>query len=289
MAQRPLGKADLARAGAALLCAAFVALTLPARDARAEGAPLVQQGATQPLALGYKIYAGGLHVFSFEAEVDLSPARYETALALRSDGWLAWLWTFSLAAEVRGQAGPEGLAPRRFRTESEWRDSARWVEISYDAAGRPTAEAEPPPEEDDRDPVPEADRIGTVDPITAALGLVDRLMRTDSCDGQAEIFDGRRSFAASATDLGAQSLTTSDVAPYGGSAVACRLSIVPVKGFWKNPDYPPKPQELTVFLRSVVPNGPPVPVRIEADTRFGGIRGHLISAQPAGGTQKVSR
>lgn len=272
------------RAVPSLAAAALVLAVLLAWGPRAGLANELSQAGSSgdlPLALGYKIYAGGLHVFSFESQVTMAPARYEMALDLRTDGWLDWLWSFSIAARTQGRAGPQGLAPQRFRTESLWRDDQRWVEISYDAAGRPTAEVEPPPEEDERDPVPEAERVGTVDPLTAALLLVDRLMRTQSCEGAATIFDGRRSFEASVADLGEKSLTASDIAPYGGPAVACRLSVMPGKGFWKNPDYPPEPQEVTVFLRRVVAGGPPVPVRIEADTRFGGVRAHLISAQPA--------
>ena len=274
-----------ARIVAGAVAGALLSLSLvlaPAQQATlAEEAAPDTAPADLPLALGYKIYAGGLHVFSFESTVAMAPARYQMALDLRTDGWLDWLWSFSIAARTQGRVGPEGLLPQRFRTESLWRDNQRWVEIAYDAEGRPSAEVEPPPEEDERDPVPEADRIGTVDPLTAALVLVDRLMRTDSCEGEATIFDGRRSFDASTAHLGEKELTASDIAPYGGPAVACRLSVRPDKGFWKNPDYPPEPQEVTVFLKRVVPGGPPVPVRIEADTRFGGVRAHLISAAPA--------
>jgi len=275
----------------------FLVLTMGSRAALADQAspgvgPGVGPGdgaAELPLSLGYKIYAGGLHAFSFDAEVALAPAHYEMALDLRTDGWLDWIWSFSIMAQALGSAGPQGLSPQRFRTESLWRDQRRWVEISYDAAGRPTAEVDPPPEEDERDPVPEAERVGTLDPISAALALVDRLMRTQRCGGEVKIFDGRRSFEASAAHLGEQSLTASDIAPYGGAATACRLSVRPSKGFWKNPDYPPEPQEVTVYLRAVVPDGPPLPVRIEADTRFGGVRAHLISAEPAGSAQKAAR
>lgn len=275
----PVGT-ETARKTAASFAALGIAVLLLS-GGRAGVADAAAPLAERPVALGYKIYAGGLHVFSFESQVALAPTRYEMALDLRTDGWLDWLWSFSIAARAQGRAGPQGIAPERFRTESLSRDDQRWVEISYDAAGHPTAEAEPPPEEDERDPVPEAERIGTVDPLTAVILVVDRLARTESCDGEATIFDGRRSYDASAAHLGEKDLTASDIAPFGGPAVACRLSVVPGKGFWKNPDYPPEPQEVTVFLQRVVPGGPPVPVRIEADTRFGGVRAHLISARPA--------
>lgn len=244
----------------------------------------VPRSPPQELDLAYEIYAGGLHAFSADAQVSLGVERYDMTLQLRTDGWLSWLLTFTLDSEVSGRADAQGLQPDRFRTASVWRDRERSVEVDYQAAALPVVEAVPPPEEDDRDPVPDELRLGAVDPLSAGLGLVHRLGATERCGGEAAVFDGRRLFRATARHIGTAALNSSSTAPYGGSATACRLTVKPVTGFWKKQDTKIEPKDVTVYFRPVIEGGPPVPVRVEADSRFGAVRIHLVDARAGAGT-----
>lgn len=237
--------------------------------------------ADRTLDLGYHVYAGGLQVFSVDARVGLRPESYAVALRLQTDGWLGWFLTFSLDSRTTGRANPEGLAPERFRTDSLWEDKERSVEVSYRGEGLPHVVAVPPAEEDDREIVPDELRAGTVDPLSAALGLVHELANGGRCGGEATIFDGRRRFDASTSHIGPAQLEPSDIAPFGGPATACRLTVQPVVGFWKTQDYRIEPKNVTVFFRRLTEGGLPVPVRVEADSLFGAVRIHLVSAGPA--------
>ena len=263
----------------------------------AGGAALAQSGGPSssetavpgaPLALSYELHAGGLHAFSIDTEVTLAPERYALDLELRTDGWLSWILDWSLSSRAAGRADDAGLRPERFRTESRWRGKPRWVELRYDGGPAPRVEVEPPQEEDDRDPVPEALRADTLDPLTAGLALVHALMTGGRCEGEAAVFDGRRRFDAQAEDAGSAEVPVSDLAPYGGEAVACRLNVVPVTGFWRDERNNTDPQELLVYLRPVIEGQPPVPVRVEAETRFGAVRVHLVSAGLAPGRQRAA-
>ena len=265
----------------ARLPAAGLALALVAGSGPAAATDLAALPARPgpSLDLEYQVYAGGLHALTVETRVNLGSERYEAELQLRTDGWLAWLLDFSMASRVQGRADDAGLQPDRFRSASSWEDRERSVEVAYRDEALPRVEAVPPPEEDDRDPVPEGLRRGTVDPLSAGLALVHRLVETARCGGEAAVFDGRRLFAASARHIGEASLAPSGAAPYGGPSTACLLTVKPISGFWKKQDYKVEPRDVTVYFRPVLAGGPPVPVRVEADTRFGAVRVHLVDAR----------
>ena len=254
-----------------LLAAAVLLLSVGA-GARAEG------GAS--LDLKYEVYAGGIRVLVFDSEVDLLADSYSLSLVAKSEGLLQRLTRFSLTAEIEGEAGPGGLAPRRFRSESNWRaSSGRWVEIIYGADGVPRATGEPAPEEDDRDPVPAALRRETVDPITALLQIIQNLQGAQDCDAELAVFDGRRRFDVVTRDAGMVELSKSKQALFSGPARRCLLALKPVSGFWKS--HPAKERtdpKIEVFMATAAPGGHWIPVRLHAKSGYGGVRVHLVSA-----------
>ena len=272
------------------MAAAFVAValglpgTVVADDSvlsKTEGAQVqnaLLPGGWQPLDLVYEIHAGGLHAFTIDLKAALDEKAYDMAMALRTDGTLSWVLDWTMESVVRGRLKEAGTPmPERFRTESLFRGNERSVELRYESErGAPTVEALPPPEEDDRDLVPDALKEGTIDPLSAGVALIYALADTDRCEASFGVFDGRRRFNASSRDQGEQEISTGSLSPYGGLARACAVSVEPVTGFWRNHDHEPRTQDFTVFLRQVSPGTPPLPVRIEAETRFGGVRIHLI-------------
>ena len=258
----------------------LVALMLAA-PARAE-APAETRPDWRPVSLLYEVHAGGLHVFTINLEAALGTRDYDLSLSARTDGTLAWLLDWSLMSAVNGRPAEAGPAPDWFRSESAWRGKERWVELRYGAGegAAPGVESVPPPEEDDRPRVPDALRVGTVDPLSAGIGLIYALADQAHCDTALPVFDGRRRFEAKSRDLGMTEIAVSDLAPYGGEARACAVTVEPVTGFWRDSKYKPEPQDFTVFLRTLSTGEPALPVRIEADTRFGAVRVHLVDYAP---------
>lgn len=244
-----------------------------AAGVRAEGAA--------SLDLEYAVYAGGIRAMVFRGEVDLRPDGYSLTVKARTEGLLQRLTGFALAAESEGAAGPSGLVPRRFRSESDWRaSSGRWVELVYGPDGFPVARGEPSPEEDDRDPVPTSLRRETVDPITALLQVVRNLQTTENCDASLAVFDGRRRFDVTTRDGGMVELEKSEQASYAGPARRCLLALKPVSGFWKGrrAEQGADPK-IEVFVAPAAPGGHWIPVRLHAKSRFGGLRAHLVSVK----------
>jgi hypothetical protein len=260
----------------ALLLAALLA---PAAAARAGDAapPRQAQGVTwRPVDLVYEVHAGGAHVFTVDLSAALDGSDYALDVAMRTDGTLAWFLDFTLRSRVSGRPAEPGMAPARFRTESLWRGRERWVELSYDGAGAPAVTAEPPPEEDERDRVPDDLRAGTVDPLSAALALIYAVAWDEGCELSLKVFDGRRRFDAHSRDDGEREVAVGALSPYGGPARACAVTLDPVTGFKRTARLKPRQEDFVVYLRRVAPGTPPLPVRVEAETRFGGVRVHLV-------------
>ena len=274
--RRGAGCRDLA------LALSAVALLSAGAQGSVAAAPLSPE-AWQPVDLVYQVHAGGLHVFTIDLRAALGAEGYDMDLALRTDGSLAWLLDWKLMSEVSGRPEAAAPVPARFRTESLWRGNQRWVELSYEGTGAPLVSAEPPPEEDDRDKVPVDLRLDTVDPLSAGVALIYALGGEAGCALSLGVFDGRRRFNARSRDDGEREIAVGEISPYGGLARACAVTVEPVTGFWRESRYEARKEDFTVFLRQVAPETPPLPVRVEAETRFGAVRIHLVEATLAEG------
>ena len=246
--------------------------------------------AGQPLALDYHVYAGGFHAVSFSTVFNIEKESYRARVNLRSNGFIDRLFSFSMEAKADGQSGADGITPNFFRTSNRWRSSGeRFVEISYDSPGAvPRTVVEPLPKLDERDPVPDELRRNTLDPLSAIVQLISSISASGRCESKAAVFDGRRRYDLAARHLGEIVLKASDVAPYGGPALKCAITVERIVGQWKKSKRWREAGRPTihVFLARLDPIAPLVPVRIEAENRIGKVRVHLVGS---GGTALAER
>lgn len=234
-------------------------------------------------ALSYQIYAGGFHAVSFEARLERDKQSYKARVQAKTDGFIASLFDFSMMSEVAGLAGDSGLAPERFKTAAKWQERPeRSVEILYGPGDNKTVRAVPPAEQDERPEVPDWLQADTLDPLSASLAIMEQVRDTQSCTAEVAIFDGRRRFDMTATDLGMVELAPSSYSSYAGPALKCRVELERVTGFWQpqRADQRRYPLVVTVFLAEAVDGGQAVPVRIEGRQSFGAFRIHLVDAKP---------
>lgn len=263
----------LAFAAALALAAAW-----PAAPTRAESQ------APPPLGLEYGLFVGGLQALDVSTRVDLRESGYDIRFQARTDGFIGRLFPFVIEARTGGARADGRLRPARYATANRWGDNGkRWVSMRYAGDGgsdesAPEIAAEPPSDEDDRDVVPEAARLGTVDPVSAIYGLV--LDSEDGCSGRRAVFDGRRRYDIVAEDRGEGTVPPSSYAVYDGPARLCRLTIEKVDGFWTKYDMKRRyPDTVDVWLAKVARDLPALPVRLEAETLIGALRVHLTGVQ----------
>lgn len=223
-----------------------------------------------PVRATYAAYASGLNILNLEAGYRLGPEDYRVEIALRTTGLLSVFVSGTQTSLAEGRILPgDTLRPRRYAVEGMWRGTPRRVTIDYDGT-QPAIRAMVPPNGAERDEVPETLRAGTVDTLTALAMLARRIERTGRCDGSVATFDGRRRVDFTATTMGEETLRASTTAPFGGTALRCAFEGTQIAGFWRAQDrtQAAEPQRGTAWFARIVPDAPPIPVQITAETRW---------------------
>lgn len=232
-------------------CAAFIMLAAVAAAANPAGAADV--------ALAYEIRLGGFLAGAIDLKLELEFERYGISAQTRSRGFIDLLVGFRSAAASEGSRLPHMLAPRAHRADNEWRGEARRVRIAFGEEGA-AASVIPPPELDDRDPVPPALTKGAVDPLSAALQAALAAQAGRPCEGRLDVFDGRRRYALHFEDRRREA-----------DGLHCRLRLERIAGLSHDPWLPVlQPIETAeLWLAPLRADLPPIPLRLQADTAFG--------------------
>ncbi len=237
--------------------------------------------AEQPVALrlNYDAHLGGVRVLSVAALARFAGGAYDLEVASRTVGVVGWVGDWKGNSFTKGTVGEDGLRPASHRADSVWRSEPRFVELTYGADRSVAVAAEPPPDKDDRDPVPESMTRGTVDTLTAIMGLVRSFANDGKCAGAYPAFDGRRRYDIQIEDAGAAVLEASSYSAYAGPARKCRVTTKRVAGYWKGRGNDAAEQQGFVWMAPATPGQPPVPVRAETETPLGALVLNLKKAE----------
>jgi hypothetical protein len=238
-----------------------------------------------PVQASYTAYFSGFSVVTVDASIDLGAEAYRVAATMRTTGMLAMIVRGEQVTLVEGRvqpaASPFALAPSRFLTEGTWRSTLRRVAMGW-TGGQPEVLSLVPATQDEREPVPPELQRNTVDTMTALAALVRQAAATGSCDGSAQVFDGRRRSDFTATTDGMETLEAHRWGSFSGPALRCRFEGRQVAGFWKAGDREEaaKPRGGLAWFASPGPGLPMIPVRIESDTSWGTVYVHVTRAAP---------
>jgi hypothetical protein len=265
LAPRP--RAHLHRCMRTLIVAVLVVLAPAARAAET------------PVLASYTAYFSGFSVATLDAALRLEAERYRLAALMRTTGILAAFIRGEQTAEVEGVVHREGsvrLAPERYAMEGRWRDRLRRIAMRW-PGGEPEVLALIPANTDEREPVPVELQRGTIDTMTALVGLLRRAAETGRCEGEAALFDGRRRTDVTARTEGEDTLHAHRWGIFAGPALRCSVEGRQVAGFWTGRDREEagKPRSATAWLARPEPGMPLIPVRIEAETGWGPVYIHL--------------
>lgn len=233
--------------------------------------------------LDFEAYLGGFRVMSVASEGHYSATSYAIEAAARTRGVVGWFGNWVGNGTSAGAVTAAALVPRMHRDDSTWRGDKRFVQMDYAADGSVTVWAEPPPEKDNRDPVPPAETRGTLDSLSAAVALIRAVNAAGGCAGEARIFDGRRRFDLRLSGGEQVMLTKSDQLSFGGPALKCLGTVRRIGGFWKGTEYrldDDKPSY--VWMARLSPSGPLLPVRMEIETGIGTLVVNLSAPKPDG-------
>ncbi len=266
-----------------LLLAGVVPVATASAQPLAPAAPaLSQQAEGTGTRVGYAAYAAGLNVLALQAEFAIGPRAYRMRLVLDTAGVFGAVVHSHSESTVQGSFEGEAARPSRFYSWGDTRGRRRITQIDY-AGGQPTVVQQvPPPDAEERDPVPVAQTAGTIDSLSATAELVHMVAGTGRCDGTARLYDGQRLSELTAHTVGQEVLPASDRSSFAGPALRCDFEGRQLAGFVHDVDEATlrQVQHGSAWLAPLVPGGPVVPVRISFQTRWFGQATMYVTAPP---------
>jgi hypothetical protein len=255
--------------------AGFSAFVLGFAPANAQASGTAPAGGVVPgqAGLGYEIYAGGLHVLTFDLDLKIAPQTYVATARYGSTGFLGWLIPWTSQSVAAGTVTQDKLVPERYRVDSKLRGRERVTDIFYADGQVNDVKLMPLPKDDeDREIVTDEQKQNTFDPMTAIFAATRNIDRGQSCTSRLPVFDGRRRYDLVLTDAGKQEVRAGYYKAFAGEAVRCDFSIEQVSGFVRKPRDEETHRQLQsgrVWMAPVVAGGPAVPVRLELDGDWG--------------------
>ncbi len=219
----------------------------------------------------YAAYAGGLNVLVMDARFDLTPTDYRLQLDYRTTGAFSLFVRSQQSTIVQGGWAAGKVTPLRFTSSGILRGEQRVTAIDYREA-QPMVRQLVPPNDKERESVPEADQRGTIDTLSAMAQLISQVTRTGRCDGTVRTFDGRRLASLRSWTVGTETLPPSSVSTFSGPALHCEFEGRQLGGFMLDEDREKllRPQRGSAWFAAVSPGGPILPVRISFQTRWVG-------------------
>lgn len=250
----------------------------------------------------YDVYAGGFHVVSAELVVDMQKkTNYFIRLNAKTHGMLARLAPWDGFFESKGWYDAQKGLPRPeiHRSSSTFRGEGELKEYRYKKdgsfAGYSVKDKDNAGEPKDVDPVLTQ---GTTDAFSAALQVMEKIVREGKCEGSDEVFDGKRRFKQIFAHKQNVDLKANDYNIYAGPAVECTVEVKQGAGHWhEKPRGWMSIQEQgrakgtmpTIWFAQMAQGQPAVPVKIQVKTDYGTLFMHLTGYEGDGKTVSLRK
>lgn len=221
--------------------------------------------------LAYDTYAAGIQVMQMRAFFGLGPWNYHIDLDYRTTGLVGLLYRGHQTNTVRGTWQGQKADPLEFAGEGVWRGQPRRTLIDYNH-GEPIIKDLQPPQESEREQVPADMQAHTMDTLSALAQLMRRVELDKTCETSVRTYDGRRVLDIVAHTGGPETLDQTSRSIYSGKALRCDFEGRELAGFLIGQDDPEHHQPLhgSAWLAPMIPDAPPLPVRIAFQTRWFG-------------------
>ncbi len=251
--------------------------------------PAAGQAADKPLLLDLRIdlYAAGLHAMAMDISARLDGERYRINANARTQGMADLIAQWRSDSSSAGVIEDGRVKPAWHRQDGRWRFNERLTRLYYDRDGDVKANITPPPDDDGREPVPPALRMGTLDVLSATLTGVVLRRTEDYCNRAVPIFDGRRRYDLRLSAVGEDLLPPSELSDFAGRALKCEVSVERVAGFKASRDDADDADDARrderpptyLWVAHLPDAGIVVPVRLEAASKYGKAVAHLTTVR----------
>ena len=234
------------------------------------------------LKLQYAGYLVDSPILDVRVEVALAPegGPYRMSFSTSLIGMLGDMVPFHMKAASEGRDGGAGPRPASYHSQISIYDNLQSVTLDYGPEGRVTLTDDPPTEQG-QEAVARGLLANTVDPLSAALGIILKVAGEDRCAGTFRIFDGARRYDLSLSPAPADAVMARLAAAPHVKARACDAAVDLVAGF---PQYAIDagmyPKTARFWLGRGVAGPSPVLLRIEAESGLGKMRVDLRAVLP---------
>ncbi len=228
----------------------------------------------------YAVTALGMTIMEVRVGYDTTERGYALAFTSRLRGMASAMGDARQETRASGTWSGAGVQPVRYDANGVWRGEPRRTVVEWQGA-QPVIRTMVPPNEAEREEVPAARQRGAVDSLSAVARLMRQVGRDGRCDSTGEVFDGRRLTTMTARTVGWEQLPPAR-GEWSGRALRCQFEGRLVAGFHRdnNGEEARRPTPGTAWFGEVVPGVPPIPVRIESQTRwFGTMTARLVNAR----------
>ncbi len=223
------------------------------------------------------------------AKLDISlesPERYHLQLDAHTRGFLGRIVPWEGTFQTKGWRLRDGERPEQHKSIATFRNDEDIKRYHYgrDGSFRKLEIVENGKSKPQNDLEKELVQ-GTTDVLTATLNILNNVAYNNSCEGSAEVFDGKRRFELVFREKGTETLKSNRYNIFDGDAIECEVEVVPVAGAWHSrPRGWASIQEQgrekgslpTVWLAQMDDKGPAIPVKMRVKTDYGVLFMHLI-------------
>ena len=250
----------------------------------------------------YDLYAGGFHVVKADLDVDFREAnRYRIELGAQTRGFIdsvaSWKGSFLTKGWLNHKT--KSTQPELHQSEAYWKDELEVKKYLYNRDG--TFDEYRVTDMHSKDELRETDSSlsdNTTDVMTAALQMMKQFPKSGKCEGESEIFDGKRRFKMLFIDEGEVALRQSRYNIYSGPAIKCIVRVEPLAGAWhKKPRGWISIQEQgkekgklpTIWMANLSDGSPAIPVKMMLRTDYGAIVMHMTRYENGGEVQLAEK
>ena len=179
----------------------------------------------------YDVYAAGVHALQSDLTLDLQgKERYSATLKAKTYGLLGKLAPWEGTFESYGWQAAL-YKPKLHQSSSTWRSEKEIKKYSYRKDG--SFESFTVQDHGKKESVRKVDDTltqGTSDVLTATLNTMRHITKTGKCDGETDVFDGKRRFKLIFVQTNEVELEASRWNVYSGPAVECTAEVKPIAG-----------------------------------------------------------
>lgn len=244
------------------------------------GRSMAPAGGVDRIEARFEIFGfAGFHVLTNRTIIEESVSRYAIAMDLDTRGLASVFVDLTSHSQVSGRLAKEALLPEAYRADVRRNGDDRHYELDYRGDGTLTNISTRPSAE--RRSFVAADKVrGTVDQLTAYFLVERQIALRGTCAAVIPVFDGSGFYNLRFSDLKRETLSADGYQKFAGPSQVCEVAREDIVA---NPDRNEDTYRRgRIWYARLIAGDLAVPVRMEFDTAFGGVKGYLAELRGPG-------